>query len=78
MIELIGLQGFDEAHVVDDLRKMGEAIGYPGSRSSVLLEWELVTQHIGSTLYEGEILALEKGLRAGLSIQSLEIRLVIE
>ena len=78
MVELIRLKRLDEAHIVHNLREMREAIRYPGSGVSVLLEWILRTEHIGRALNECEILAFEEGLGTGLTVESLQIGFVIK
>lgn len=78
MVELIGLHRFNEGHFIGMLRKLGQAIGNPGSGIAVLLDGINRSQHLWGALNEGKAFAFEVALGAVLAVVILENGFVIE
>ncbi len=78
MVELVGVHGLEEAHLVYQFREVRQVLRHPGPRLPVLLKRRLRPQHLRHALDEGKPLPLQQRLGAVLPIQLLQVRLEVE
>jgi hypothetical protein len=78
VVELVGVHGLEQAHLVDHLRKEGQVFGHVGPRLAVLLELRLRTEHFGHALDEGKAFARQEGVGAVLPVEFVQHGLVVE
>jgi hypothetical protein len=78
MIELVRVQAFDEANLVDDLSEVRQAIAQPGPAPAMLTERILRPQQLWDSLDEREPFALQILLRTILPVVTVQFRLVVE
>ena len=64
VVELIGVHRFDHAQIIGMLVEMGNRIGHPHPRLSILPEGSGGSHQLGSSRSEGEHLALDELVRA--------------
>ena len=78
MVELVGVHGLDEGHVIDEFAEVGQQFADPGAALAVALELVGRAEQLGVALDEGEALVLEQFLGAGLHVQLDQLGLVVE
>jgi hypothetical protein len=78
VIELIGVNGADQADVVGDFGQVREGFGDFHAALAVLGEFELRAHHGGVRADEGEPLTASDGGRQGLAVHPGEFRLGVE
>ncbi len=78
VVELVRLHRLDHGEVVDHARQMLPELAELDARLAVAGERERRAQHVGHARDEGEPLALEQLLRAGLAVVLAERGLVVE
>ncbi len=78
VVELVGVHGLDEAHLVHHRRQQRQPVGHPLAAFAALPEGILRAEHLRHPLDEGELLPGQQRRRAILAIQALQLRLVVE
>ena len=78
VVELVRLDRFQEAQIVDLLGQVGHQLRHPCTGITVLLEIILRPQHARRAVDEREAFAFQERLRALLAVELFEIRLVVE
>ena len=78
VIDLVGVEGFDDAEVVGDGGEVGQQFGHPGAALAVLFEFEGGALEGGFGADEGEAFAFEEFGGAGLAAAFDELGFVVE
>ena len=79
VVDLLGLQGADDAEVVGDRPDVREDVGQLHARLTPLLEFEGAPARLEHGILElRDLLALGEGLRKRLAVEALEDGFVVE
>ena len=78
VVELVGVHGLDEAEVICHLVHVRDGIRHPDAVFPVLLEGARAAHELGGATGEGKHLALEKGVRAFLTVPFDQLGFVVK
>ena len=78
MIELVSIDGPNDARFIGDRRKLRQQFTDPLAGFAMLLKRKLPGQHFGNASNEGESFAFEVLFRALLVVKLLQLRLVFK
>ena len=78
MVEMVGVDGFDDGDVIHHFGEVGQLVGEFGTGLSVFGERKPWTENGGIGLNEGVTLTFDDGGRNGFAFEFLELGLVIE